>query len=471
VASINAAVKSAVGAPPRNHEGVVTPRITPELELRRAVLSCFLWENEFYESGVSIHDRIVGLTKSVPADVVAELAVEARIKGNLRHVPLLLVRELAHNLSMGQTIRPYLSQNPSLVSETLYRVINRVDEMAEFLALYWEGGDRRKNPGKALPKQVQKGLAKAFTKFSPYQLAKYNRDGAVKLKDVLFLAHPKPKDDKQATAFQKLADGTLESPDTWEVALSGGADKKETWERLIREKKLGALATLRNLRNMIGAGVESTLIRQQLADMDTDRVLPFRFIIAARYAPAYEDSLEQAMFKNLADAKKLPGKTVLLLDVSPSMAAQLSGKSELSRRDAGAALAMLLREICEVGNLFAFSSEVYAIPPRRGFALRDAFAACPSNGTLLGKAIQVVDKQVPDYDRLIVLSDEESQDTVGQPRGKAYMVNVASTKNGVGYQGNWTHIDGFSESIVDYIREVEEFESQEKPGFSEEVAG
>jgi hypothetical protein len=34
------------------------------------------------------------------------------------------------------------------------------------------------------------------------------------------------------------------------------------------------------------------------------------------------------------------------------------------------------------------------------------------------------------------------------------MINVATDKNGVGY-GPWTHIDGWSEGVVDYIREFE----------------
>jgi len=33
-------------------------------------------------------------------------------------------------------------------------------------------------------------------------------------------------------------------------------------------------------------------------------------------------------------------------------------------------------------------------------------------------------------------------------------INVASYKNGVGY-GKWTHIDGWSESVIEYIRALE----------------
>ena len=50
--------------------------------------------------------------------------------------------------------------------------------------------------------------------------------------------------------WKRLIAGELAVPDTWEVALSSGANKREAWERLLREQKLGALALLRNLRNM-----------------------------------------------------------------------------------------------------------------------------------------------------------------------------------------------------------------------------
>jgi len=37
---------------------------------------------------------------------------------------------------------------------------------------------------------------------------------------------------------------------------------------------------------------------------------------------------------------------------------------------------------------------------------------------------------------------------------RAYMFNVASYKNGVGY-GKWMNIDGWSDSVIEYIRALE----------------
>ena len=109
---------------------------------------------------------------------------------------------------------------------------------------------------------MRKGLARAIAKFDEYELAKYDRDSAVKLRDVLRLVRPTPKDEAQSALWKRVKERTLTMPDTWEVALSGGADKKATFERLLRERKLGYLALLRNLRNMVQAGVDVDLVRR-----------------------------------------------------------------------------------------------------------------------------------------------------------------------------------------------------------------
>jgi 60 kDa SS-A/Ro ribonucleoprotein len=301
---------------------------------------------------------------------------------------------------------------------------------------------------------VKKGLAASFTRFDEYALAKYDRAGAVSLRDVLFLSHAKPVDAEQAALWKRLIAGELATPDTWEVALSTGQgdNKRATWERLLSERKLGALALLRNLRNMKDAQVDERLVLDALAAMKTDRVLPFRFLAAARHAPQWEEPLESAMIRAVADRAKLPGHTVLLVDVSGSMVAPISRRSEMQRTDAAYGLAILLREIAEKVSIYTFSDEAKLVPPRRGFALRDAMEASqPHSGTFLGKALDAVSAP---YDRIIVITDEQSHDRIAAPRARGYVINVASARNGVGY-GPWVHIDGWSEAVLEYIREAE----------------
>jgi 60 kDa SS-A/Ro ribonucleoprotein len=76
------------------------------------------------------------------------------------------------------------------------------------------------------------------------------------------------------------------------------------------------------------------------------------------------------------------------------------------------------------------------------------------------------------YDRIVVITDGQwhySDTTTVQGYGEgdaqtvapapltrlAYMINVASYKNGVGY-GKWTNIDGWSDSVIEYIRTLEQ---------------
>jgi hypothetical protein len=93
------------------------------------------------------------------------------------------------------------------------------------------------------------------------------------------------------------------------------------------------------------------------------------------------------------------------------------------------------------------------VPPRRGFALRDAIVnSQPHGGTLLGAAIKEIDRK---GDRLIVFTDEQSHDSVPAPKGKGYMVNVASYQHGVRHD-DWQRVDGFSEAVIAWIAASEE---------------
>lgn len=424
---------------PHTYEGgPAFPHINPEQALRRSVLSCFLWEKEFYEDGVSIADRIAENAAKVAPETLAALAIEARSQFHLRHAPLLLL-EILTRTGKGR-----------LIGDTIEKVIQRADEPGEFLAICKARGM------KTLSKQMKVGLARAIKKFDEYQLAKYNRDAAFKLRDVLFLSHARPKGEDQEAVFKRLASKELVTPDTWEVALSGGADKRETFERLIREGNLGYLALLRNLRNMAEAGCDASLVREAIIARKNGahRVLPFRYVAAARACPQFEPALDQALSEAISEIAPLSGKTVVLVDVSGSMDAPLSGRSDMKRIDAAAALASIIHGDLRV---FTFSNNIAEVPPRRGMAGVDAvIRSQPHGGTYLGAAIAHLNAHVK-ADRLIVVTDEQSHDAVPDPAARdAYMINVASYQNGVGY-GRWNHVDGFSENIIRWIREHEAF--------------
>jgi len=436
--------------------GQLAARQDAEGMLRRSVMACLLWEDNAYIDGESIAQNICDLIPQVKAEIVAAIAVEARFVQKLRHVPLLVVREMAR-----------YSTHSHLVAETLAKVIHRPDELTEFLSIYWLNNGGKKT----LTAQVKRGLAAAFQKFNEYQLAKYNKTGKeVSLVDVLRLCHAKAQNEDQNSLWQRLIQDKLAVPDTWEVALSAGKDKKATWERLITENKLGSFAFLKNLRNMQQAGVTPQVIRDGLSTMKVDFMLPIDFLKAVKFAPDYSRELESAMFRCAGLWKKLPGKTVLVIDVSGSMEKAMSAKSDFNRMAAAAAIAVIASEVSDSVSIYATAGSydlhsTEKMKPYRGFALSDAIMQSASRlggGGIFTRQcleyIEGVEREQPD--RIIVFSDSQdcdSTDRIPKPFGKKnYIVDVASHKNGVNYKGIWTaEIAGWSEGFLSFIANAE----------------
>lgn len=457
---LNKTVKGTGSAPVRlaGGMGAVASQTSKWNELQRSVLACLLWEDVAYEGGENIAQRIANLVPQVEPYQVAALAMNARSFGKLRSVPLLLAREMSRHAT-----------HKGYVANVLENIIQRPDELAEFVAIYWKD---KKQP---LSAQAKKGLARAFVKFDEYQLSKYNRANAIKLRDVLFLCHAKPKDKTQAKLWKKLINDELATPDTWEVALSATqgdeSKKQDAWERLLSEGKLGALALLRNLRNFEQANVDHALVKKALKTCKTERVLPFRFITAAKHSPRYQSDLEETMLRAVEGKTLLSGKTVVVIDVSGSMGARLSGKSEMSRMECAASLCILLRELCEDVVFYATAGsdgtrihKTALVRPHRGFALRDEIVAQASKlgggGIFLKQAMDYTLAAEKKADRVIVITDEQDCDVKCNPNtaeawGKNnYIINISVEKGGVAYK-KFHHINGFSESVIDYIAACE----------------
>lgn len=466
------ATKPKIAPPIYTAQGGAAQRINPKLNLQRSLMTTLLWEDAFYDSGKNIAKRLADLVPTVNPKDVVELARMAKNDMKLRHAPLFILRELARYTegNLAKTKFPYQWTDVnvgSLVAEGLVDLVKRPDELAEFLSMYWKD---KKQP---IAASIKRGLAEAFSKFDEYQLAKWNRDNTIKLRDVLFLTHAKPKTNEQEELFRKLVDKTLETPDTWEVALSSGADKKETWERLIRENRIGGMALLKNLRNMTAAGVDEKLIRERL-ERGVGIALPFNFVTAAKYAPTLTKSIEKAMFKALDGMPKLTGRTLLVVDTSGSMGGRLASKSEVSRMDAAGALALMARHLCDSSVVYVTAGDDYrkkhatALVPEHvdGFSLMEKIRnanheyGIGGGGIFMVQCLEHIQNQKHgDFDRVIVFTDEQDCDTPSKNPALAarlgkfnYVVNVGNEKNGISYKNQWDHIDGWSEKIFDYIR-------------------
>lgn len=440
-----------------NHNSLKVKPISSEAKLVRMTMAHMLFEKQFYVDGEDSYKTLQKLIDEVSPEFVANVAKKARNEFKLRHVPLALMRGLA--------------KNGTLKAQDLADVIQRADEMPEFLSLYWKDG---KQP---ISNQVKKGLALAFGKFNEYQLAKYDRNSsAISIRDTLFLSHPKPENKAQELLFKKIANKQLKTPDTWEVQLSAGADKAETFTRLMSEKKLGALAFLRNLRNMLNTGAisEETIVAYG-DSLAAEKVLPFRYVAAYRSigeisSLEIQHMLERMMMKSLAAMPKLPGKTVLMVDVSGSMfGAKVSAKSDIDRFDAAAALAIMCREICEKVEIYTFSNSLAKVSSLvHGFALIEALRTSQSiAGTKFNAALNKVN-QVTTYDRIISFTDEQYTDRGSydgfydsyqpEPKGRGYVVNVAAYQQGLSFGDKWLTISGFSEAVFSFIQAVESSE-------------
>ncbi|WP_299674307.1 TROVE domain-containing protein [uncultured Dokdonia sp.] len=365
----------------KNYEGAKAYRLTPKMELYTAVVNSTL-EKTSYEKGQDRLQRIIDLIQKNDPYFVAQLAVYARQKMYLRSIPIVLAVELSK-----------IHSGDNLVSRTVNGVIQRADEITELLA-YYQVANQRTGTKKLnkLSKQVQKGIVMALNKFDAYQFAKYNRQTEVTFKDAIFLTHPKAKDDAQQAIFNHVIQDTLEAPYTWEVELSKlgqqsfkNAQEKQKaltaqWETLIDSKKLGYMALMRNLRNILQADVSAVHI-SKIADTLTDpyhvkrsKQFPFRFMAAyqelmsikSSYTPYLLEALETAIKISVENIKgfDLDTKVVIACDVSGSMMQPISAKSKIQAYDIGLVLGMLLQHKSDniITGLFGDRWKRYILP-------------------------------------------------------------------------------------------------------------
>ncbi|WP_324367332.1 TROVE domain-containing protein [Pedobacter sp.] len=415
-----------------NHEGAKAFVMTPEMEMYSTVVTWSL-NNSFYEKNEVRMERLRMLIAKCEPLFVGKLAVYARTKMHMRSVPLVLVTELAR-----------LHSGDNLVARVTDGVIGRADEITELLACYEllneRKGTKRLN---RLSKQLQKGLSAAFNRFDEYQFGKYNRDGSIKLRDALFLVHPKAKDELQQLLFNKIVSGDLQTPYTWETELSAlgqmNFDSNEAkamafrvkWEELIESGKLGYMALLRNLRNIQEAGVSYMHFEKVCARLgDATEVakakqFPFRYLAAYRelidpaaiptrqgfvknltalaqgdnkwHTGDLLDALEKAVQASAANIKGFDHETRVLVacDVSASMQKPVSAKSKILLYDVGLMLAMLLHSRCknvEVG-MFGDSWKTITVPRSnilgnvQEFYRREGEVGYATNGHLVLKDI------------------------------------------------------------------------------------
>lgn len=286
--------------------------------------------DSFYESTDEKAQRLEAVVNALVAkgklDFVANLLLFARSEMNVRNMPVMGLKAFSkaiHNNGVS------FSKLRRVTSD----VIQRADQITDTLALFIK--EHGKN---SLPMAIKRGLSDAFNKFDEYQFAKYDRKNAVTFKDALRIVHPIPKAESNSVLFHKIMEDALASADTWEKALSAtgqketeGApvSKKEAWEDLIDRDKLGYQAMLKNLRNMVLAGVSEPHLHK-VAEALVRRVtkgksLPFEFWTAreefakvSNFRPIL-NALEKCMDITAKNIPTLGRKVWIVMDISASM--------------------------------------------------------------------------------------------------------------------------------------------------------
>ena len=297
---------------------------SPELEFISILLTSFV-QDQYYRSASDGINRVKALVKACDKEFCAKAAIYARNEFGMRSISHVVAGEIAKQVKGKEWTKRFFD-----------KVVYRVDDITEILS-YYKGEYK-----KPLPNSLKKGLAKAFDKFNEYQLAKYRGEGKqLSLVDAVNLVHPSPFNGN-ADALKKLVNGELVSKDTWESELTKAGQnaeskedkvekKKDVWVNLIREKKIGYFALLRNLRNILEQAPE---IVPEAITLLTDRklikkslVLPFRFNTAVGEisktnfdgSRAVVMALNEALDISVDNVPNLDGKTLVVLDVSGSM--------------------------------------------------------------------------------------------------------------------------------------------------------
>ena len=420
----------------------------PKSELFLLAVTNMVSEKTFYEDAKTRDKRFVSLIRQVALedpDWVARFVPYLRDTMNMRTASIVMAAELVH-AKLTKPVGKGLIHNRTIIDSA----IKRADEPAEMLG-YWMS-----EWGKRFPQPVKRGVADALERvYSERSAIKYDGgDKALRFADIIDLVHPGTGFGWKSALYRYLLDerhghSTLEGLEllpiikansaamvmdqaafraafsadfvetaglTWEQASSkyGKLDAK-FWEAMI--PNMGIFALVRNLRNFDDAKINAGAVlkvHEKLTDPETirkSRMFPLRFFSAlvATKTLRYAQALEEAINVSVENVPSLSGKTLILCDLSGSMDWAISTKSEVKRLAPASIFAAALAIKAEKAELVAFSEETKVIPFRKDQSVllltKDLVEAIPHLGTATWQAVK---KHFKDHDRVIIVTDEQS---------------------------------------------------------------
>jgi len=476
----------------KNYEDALAFKLDPLTDLYIRAASTLVGEPKYYESAKDADSELLkSIQKAIEVDpeFVLQLAVYCREKLYLRSVPLMLLAEFANSKAVGK-----VPNSRKYVSHT----IQRADELTELVSYQFARNKVVPRAKAKLPMMLKHGIADAFNKFSEYNFAKYNPGGAVKLRDVLFLTHPKPANPERQALYDKIVQDTLAIPETWEVMRSTG---KMTWHDVINQifnkdgKVFNYMAQLRNLRNCLQDSTvthaDILILCKMLSDKNAvlhSKQFPFRFLSAYREAekiahpltPQVLDALETAVSYSLDNIPKLEGTTLIASDVSGSMESPISKNSTVQRWDIGIVLGMIAHKFCQASITGIFGTEWKAVPLAKystGLLANSMKLRSISNevgwSTNGYKIIEYLLATNTSVDRIMIFTDCQMWDSSGYdktfselftkyqrkfPQVKLYAFDLAGYGNIMIPQNTKgvCLIGGWSDKIFDFVKAFEE---------------
>jgi hypothetical protein len=433
----------------RTHEGAPGFARDAKSELFLLAVTNMVGEDSFYESASQRDSRFSTLVREVAVadiDWLTRFARWLRSDANMRSAPLVLAAEAAKAcLDAGQP------GSRAIVDA----VLQRADEPGEMIS-YWHS-----HYGRKIPKPVKRGVADAATRlYNEKSFIKWDSDSrGIRFADVIQLAHVEPRSPWQSQLFKyaiedrigvdglqvperlevidmnrdfkqltsadidRLADeGTLaealaKAGMTWEQLGAFGAWTAARWEAMI--PSMGFAALLRNLRNFDQAGVSDVVastVAARLSDPDQvakSRQFPFRFYAAFKNVGSlrWAHALETGLAQSLSNVPALAGRTLVLVDQSPSMFPGMyysgnASKSDIVYAEKAALFGSALALRAEKADLVGYGFASYKVDIRKGDSvLRTMQKFHEENGT---DTMGVLQKHYAGHDRVVIVTDEQT---------------------------------------------------------------
>ena len=436
----------------KNRQGCAAYSLSDELRLI-SMLNTIKLEPQFYRSENQTMRELRDLIERIGLKdpyFVAQAIVYSRCLGEgMRSVNHLAAALLAPFISGKEYAKRFYGLWDK--KEKKGGCIYRVDDMSEIKDVY---AALNKS---TLSNSMKKGFAAVLEALDTYQLAKY-KDTVI---DMANLTHPKSAlskaeivvDGKKMKVIDALMKGITVSADTWEVANSDAGQevakavkagkltkaeaevtlanaKNDNWEAMLTEGKLGILAAIRNIRSMLKSPRKEVidalckLVSNGQAIRD-GKIMPYQIDYAYEVVKKeFSNSADgrrvmEALLKgyeyavpNLAEA--LPGRTCVMVDCSGSMntycsqAGQRSNIASTAAEKAGLIAATIAKATNADVVRFGSHAEFYSYDPNESvFSLGRKIGHDNMGGTSIPSAFELIRTAKRQYDRIILLSDNE----------------------------------------------------------------